>query len=343
MSDGKLSINKIIQNSKIAVNNTWVNYNEQKNTAIRVNEEFLELVNLDLKVVIDSFDESVLSVITDYSYLPKKFVLDTLAYKNKLNNNTPESILSSWINIGLIWLENNYISDFIRPTNLLYSLFDIKNPGYTEINFSQYVHDMSEAKIMLEILTGKKDNIIVKYFSSIVRDKESKFSDKYKIKHSKGLNIITEKEYRTLYASRSIKSYTVYKMEELIQTQIESGIRETQELIEHGCFPIAILEDSSQDLAVNGYQFIYPDITVPIQRKSDGTPQSISIEMELSAKSLTRYKNLMKYYKNNNKYGYLVYYYTSDKILDRINQAIEYVDGLGTCKFIPIPFEIPKI
>lgn len=344
-------------------------------------KNYLEIHNIknNISLKIDYFFESLFYCLVEYKYLPYKFVKkyilknysedlidqnflqdEVLIYGDK--NNKVNKVLSKLINCGLLWVDLRGTLDFFRPTLLMYSLFEglvitknnkktISSIDLDKINYHQFIHDVNIVNIMLEIMNGDTNNDVVSFFSEYINRKDSNFLPGYKISQGKNsCNIISESEYRTLF-SIGTSTYDVYKIEKEIKDQAMNGARKTLELENYEYFPIMVMRDGHNlDKTVStSYYRIFPDITVPIERKSNGLPQSIAIECELSCKSVQDYVKILKQYKNNNKYGNLIYYAGKDKIIENLNKAIDIIEsesdeeGLGTCNFYIVKYNLVEV
>ena len=332
--------------SQVSERNTWESYNHVINQAIELEDDRVIIWKHDKRVILDYQLESLLSVLVDYNYLPKSFVLDFLKDLDYISIKGT-SILCNMIDLGMVWVDRHRTGDFIRPTLFTYKLFGKENPEYRELNYSQIKHDMAISKVMLEVMTENPNNLVTKYFKDIIQTRESNLIGKYKVKYQNGIKIISEKDYDGLYGSLSLDAIVVQEKEQQIFKEIKSGIRETLEFREPGCFPIVKIRKDKMDSqkAIDSYYMIKPDITVPIHRDSYGEPQSISIEVELSMKSEIRYHHILGMYKNNNKYGVLIYYCASQKIIDRLNKVLneKFEGNLGTCAHRFVLWSPPKL
>jgi hypothetical protein len=129
----------------------------------------------------------------------------------------------------------------------------------------------------------------------------------------KGEMTITEREIRS--SNRVLKggnTVTTLDLKHKVEEVVNSA-----EAIER-------LEGNEWMFVVYGKGEHFPDLVIHRERASDGKPQHIAIELELTAKDLPSWRRILKWYK---EYGIMyskVYYFTHNRtIATRLNKVIE--------------------
>ena len=334
----KVKISSIIASSgKKAELNTWHYYRPTK-PAIKKEEQFIILKNSELEIKISAFEEIILSIILDFLFCPTWLVCKWLKKHPQHLITTEKEIIQSWINIGLVWNESSVTGNYLRPTSLLFSLFKNKEkmPKYKDIPFNQLTHTISEQQVMFEIMSGDINNNINKIFSKIYIKRNSPLG---LTGITNGTNIINESKFNNII---SFQRKTIEEINN-IEYEINNGIKNketiTEEFKDFSKFIIIKKKDNTGEIKKD-YDFHVPDLIIPLPR-IQGSPRSIAIEVELSDKKLTRYIETLKIYKNNNRFGYVIWLTSNDKILKNLLKAFKNIAGLGDTKMSIQPFVIP--
>ena len=334
---GKVKISSIIASSgKKAELNTWHYYRPTK-PAIKKEEHFINLKTSELEIQLNQLDEIILSIVLDFLFCPTWLVCRWLKKYSKYRTESEKDTIMSWIDIGLVWHESSVTGNYLRPTKLLFNLFNKNMPKYTDIPFNQLTHTISEQQVMFEILSGDSDNIVNKIFSKMYIKRHSPLGLTGGIK---GTNIINESQFSNVisYQSKSVKE--INSIEYNINKEIENKETITTEFRDFSKF-IIIKKRGNTGVVKKDYSFHVPDLIIPLPRLQ-GSPQSIAIEVELSDKKLTRYIETLKMYKDNNRFGYVVWLSSNEKISGNLLKAFKNLSGLNKTKMLIQPFTIPS-
>lgn len=326
-------LDDILSFNKKAEVNTWERYNKVS-PIITKDEYFVQLKTDNCEVNISNLEESILSIILNFTFCPVWLVKTFLKNRKYQLTESVEDIINSWIDIGLLWLESSVTGSYLRPTYLLYDIFNEIPLKYSEIPFNQLTHTISEQKFMFEILTGDNDNFVNKNFSRIYIPKFSALG----FKNPLGTNIISERQFKpSLFKnSKEIKS-----SENEIIEQIRQGKNITKEFEDFSKFAI-VKKKSDTDNDKKDYEFHIPDLIIPIPRKN-GAPQSIAIEVEITDKKIKRYISTLNMYKNNNRFKYCIWYCANNNIISNLTKAFNEIEGLGNVRMALHPFDVPTV
>lgn len=323
----KMEISKIKISSK-SLENTWYNYNSvdpivTKGDSISVKTE-------DYEVYLSNFEEVVLYIIANFLFSPTWLIKNWIE-KYKISANSSEDLIKLWINTGLVWMEPSVTGIYLRPTNFLFELFKQPIIKYRSIPYNQLSHTICEQQIMLEIMLGDKENNINKAFSNIYMPRYSPLG----LKSASGTNIITESQFNGLLYYKTKSEEEISDIERVLEEQINDNKEITDEFKNFSKFVIV-----KKDTKKNEYVFHVPDLIVPLKRNK-GRAQSIAIEVELSDKKVNRYIQTLEMYKNNNRYGYVVWFSGSDQITSNLTEAFNTINSLGNVKMAIYPFKTP--
>lgn len=184
---------------------------------------------------------------------------------------------------------------------------------------------------MLEVMLGDKNNNINKVFSGLYMPRYSPLG----LENPSGTNIISESKFNGLLFYKNKSESEIADIERSLENQINDKKVITDEFQNFSKFVIV-----KKDTEKNNYLFHVPDLIIPIKRK-DGRAQSIAIEVELSDKKIRRYTKTLEMYKNNNRYGYVVWLSQNDKITSNLTSAFKKINGLGDVKMAIYPFKTP--
>ena len=324
----KFSVDELKIQDKEAVRNTWYRSPKVSPNIIK-NDRFI-IRTTEEEVVIDKFEETVLFIIVTFKFLPL-WIVQRWSYISKKNIEEVEK----WVKVGLVWIETSVTGVYLRPTKFLLDLFR-ENCQYFDIPYNTLTHTISEAQVMFEIMTGSTTSELW----SIIR--KEKLLPCYhpllqEVKEESGTVIIKETEFRTNF--RQFNKNKLIEQEKLIESQIKARVQFTEEFSDFKLFPIVVFNTKA-----NNKGEIYtqnPDLIIPIPR-NNGKPQSIAIEVEISAKMPEKYDIILNSYRNNNKFGKVFYLCSSQRIGRLVREAYKRIETLGTCELYIIPFIPPS-
>ena len=293
---------------------------------------YLELRSNLSTINVTEIEEAIFSILVDYKFMPIWLVEQLLSYNSFIEKNYIEDI-KAWISFGLVWCENTITGEYIRPTYLLFEMFQTKNRTFYPIPFNLLTQMVNEQKLIFDILVGNNDNIINKSFNKIYLEKFPPLGINYK---SNGTNIL----YRNKLTSPAV--YLNKNIKEIIKLYniVEQKYNLSPEFSNFSLFTI-IKKNKDSDKVKEAFKFKMPNLVIPILRK-DGFARSIAIEIELTNKSIKEYANILEIYKNNKIYGYLVFLCNSSNIIKNIRKAYEYIGGYEMPKIYLFENEIPS-
>lgn len=309
-----------------AVKNTYYRY-PRVTPHINLYTDHLEIRTIDDVAQIHKIDEVVLYIIARYRWVPAWLaqqwfeVYDINGYDR----------IEKWIRVGLVWAQTGSTGVFIRPTYFLFSLMEIKETNYTDIPFNLLNHTCAEMQIMFDVMIGNPKSEIW-YFIKNSPCLPTYHPLKIKPVEDSGVPIFTEEEYRG-----SIDVDKVREGQDKLIRSIREGSRFTAEFQDYSLFTLAKEDNSNNKFGIYTQR---PDLVIPAFRQGE-KPQSWAIEMELSAKSGIRYDKIMKSYKNNLIYGYLLYLCGNNYIVEKVKSAYKEAGGLGTCRLFVAPWTAP--
>lgn len=334
-----IDIDSAISKSGInAEKNTWERRSNVMPNIVS-NENFVSLKTDRLEVVITRFEESILEIILSFRFAPVWLVEKWLSERSFLSSKTERDTIVSWVDIGVIWVENSVTGEYLRPTELLFKLLNKPVAKYTDIPFNQLTHTISEQDVAFSIMTGRHSDPINRAFKGTFLPKFSSLGIK-ESENDFGTNIIREGEFRSLAIYQKSSIPEIEETEFIIKQSIAAGNKVTPELEDFKKFVIIKKYDNTGNIKKD-YKFHIPDMIIPMLR-TDGLANSISIEIELSDKRLNRYIETMEKYKDNNRFGSLVWLTHSGAISKNLKQAFKEVGGLGHTKMYIYEFNIPS-
>lgn len=272
-------------------------------------------------------EEVILYIIADFKFAPVWLVQQWFDIYHR--NDYFQSILD-WIEVGLVWTETTSMGVYVRPTKFLLDLFQIENDNYIAVPFGLLNHTVSEEQMIFDLHMGNKKSEMWQ----IIKEKEL-----LPVYHP--LGITCNGEVGTLALRETHFRLNRYDTKELvsrdreIMSEIESGAKFTTEFSDFTAFPI---------VSVYGKKVIVqtPDVIIPLPRK-DGKAQSFAIEIELSPKTKQKYEQIMQNYKDNIKFGTLLYFCGTARIAKMVRDAFDVVGGLGSCELYLLPYTPPAM
>lgn len=335
----KLSIKKILQTGKNAELNTWSRSRTVNPNIEKIDNRIIVKTD-DAETSISSYEEAMLQIVANFHFAPAWLVEDWIERSNVLSLLTAKEVILSWINVGLVWIEGSVTGEYLRPTEFLHKMFGIQSVKYTDIPFNQLTHTVCEQDIMFDVFTANKNNPLYENFDDIFIQKFSPLGLDTEL--VEGTNIIREGEFRNVdvYGRNNIDKLN--DSENKIKEGMKAGIRVTEELKDFKKF-ILVQKHSNTGIVAKDYSFHLPDLIIPIPREEDGSPQSIAIEVELSIKSQNSYNEIMQRFKNNIKFGHIVYFTPNGTIVEALKNAYQQADGLGDTTLTIYEYTIPSM
>ena len=290
-------------------------------------QDHVVVKTLDTECKIYKLEEVTLYIIADFKFAPVWLVQQWFELYGR--DDYFQSVLN-WIAVGIVWTETTSMGVYIRPTKLLLDLFQIENDNYMAIPFGLLNHTVSEEQMIFDLHMGNKKSEMWQ----IIKDAEM-----LPVYHPLGIKV--ENEVGTLALRETHFRLNRYDTKELvtrdlkIREEIETKPKFTSEFSDFTMFPI---------VSVYGKKVIVqtPDVIIPLPRK-DGVAQSYAIEIELSPKSKEKYEQIMRNYKDNIKFGTLLYFCGTARIARMIREAFDVVGGLGTCELFLLPYTPPAM
>ena len=319
-------------------------------------KESLFITSGQIQEQITYFDECILMTLCEFTYIPLWYLYSEL--KNIDSYSNPIEKIKNWKDLNLIFIDQQTIGEFLRPTNYLYQLFQMKKKKYEVIPFNMLSHTMSKIDIYLKTITGldsqitdvleeefkggKLDllkieppdvlNVKKKLNNNVLNLLEGEKLHKKSIHdESKCLKIIDEKDIKISKNNTS----KISEIENKIRTQIKQGIRDTSEFKNSSFFFCAVVDGKD-------YILQFPDLIIPIRRSKNCKPNSIAIEMELTAKSLSNYERNLKKYKNSLKFGSVVWFCGDNRVKKNLTQAFKNIGGTGFTSMYIFDYSPPK-
>lgn len=282
---------------------------------------------LETECKIEKLEEVSLYIIADFKFVPVWLVQQWFdLYKRKDYFQT----ITDWISVGLVWAETTSMGVFIRPTKLLIDLFSVENDNYVVVPFNLLNHTVSEEQMIFDLYMGNEKSEMWK----VIKDREL-----LPVFHPLGIKV--ENESGTLALRETHFRLNRYDTKELvtrdrkIMEEIEQKVKFTTEFSDFTAFPI--VSEYGKRVIVQT-----PDVIVPLPRK-DGQAQSFAIEIELSPKPKEKYAQIMKNYKDNIKFGTLLYFCGTARIARMVRDAFDTVGGLGSCELYLLPYTPPAM
>lgn len=319
-----------IQNNESAMN-SFYRYRKGKPTYIQ-QENYLLVRNDKHFCKIYRIDEIVLYLIQDFRFLPIWLIQQ---WYQDFNIHSIFNLLEDWVNCGLVWIQPDSSSIFVRPTRNLLELFNATKLNYEGIPKMFLNHKFSEAQIVFDVLIGNEKSEIWK----LIKQNEllppfQPLNINY-IDKPNGSLLIRENWYRTVYQDK----VELQEKDLELKKEIISGKKFTKEFSDFRLFQII----TDYQTRHGNLSLQIPDIVVPIPREN-GEARSIAIEIELTSKGVEKYIKILQNYTDNQKFGKLFYLVGDTRVANVITQAYEKVGkSLGSCELYIIPFTTPAM
>ena len=296
------------------------------------------------RVEIKRFEEVILYIISDFKFLP--YWLVQRWYGEIFNNiSIAFSAVSTWLKVGLVWVETTPTGVYLRPTRFLLDIYneDVEKKNYESIPFNSLSHTIAEAQLVFDVMIGnpksefwellKQEDVLLPPYHPILTDLNTGEIN------GQGTIILREAIFRK--GNKYKNDDQLIAQEDLIRDQIRNGMRFTEEFSDFSLFPIVTVNQNNSENKKELYTQ-NPDLVVPVPRK-EGIAQSYAIELELTAKTDDKYDVIMQSYKNNIKFGKVFYLCQNQRIVRMVKEAFNRIGGLGTCKLYAIPYTPPSM
>lgn len=314
------------QNKEASKNSFW--RSPKATPVVRKFADHFEVKTIDHFVKIGKLEETIFYLLSDLRYLAFFHVAQMLQQFKK----DPFTEVSNWIGVGLVWAESTHLGVFIRPTRLLLELYNNYDFRYNYIPFTKMRHTISEAEVLFDVMMGNPNSEIwqiVKHFETLPPFHPLGL----KVEDDAGTTIIREARF-------SLHRYTEVSMlnrETKFENSIKSGNKFTLEFEDFSYFPIVGKNRNGNA------KLQIPDLVIPVPRGENGKANSIAIEIELSMKQTSTYETILKNYKDNNRYGTLIYLVDTPQVIRTLKQAHENIGGTGSCELKIIPYSPPAM
>lgn len=310
--------------------NTWGTYNRTM-PSVSCNGSFITYSTSILSVNIGSFEEIVLHILLCFLFMPVWLLRKFFEYQYPMAGveETVESTLKQWEDLGIVWVEHHVTGDHLRPTYALFQMFGQEPVKYNIIPTAVLTHLVSEQAIMFEVMTG-----INAINNERVHPRISELGIEGNLS---GTNIIAENEFRVPFSQNEYQ--TILEVERGINDAVKNGTPNlTEELKNFRWFPIVQKVNSTGTLK-SDIKFHIPDLIVPVVRDG-GKPLSIAVEVELSNKRVVGYEETLSRYKDNNKFA-AVYWFCNGQVAGNLQRAYDNIGGTGSCRMELVEFSPP--
>ena len=310
--------------------NTYFRAPRQSPHIQKIDASTLEVRTVEYSVRIGKLEETILSIIANFKFAP--FWLVQQWYDDFYKQPVAFTVVSQWIQVGLVWADTSPMGVFLRPTRFLLDMFKVEDTSFVDIPFALLNHTCGEQQIMFELQMGSpKSELwqIIKMEETLPCYHPLDLS----FENESGTIVIREGDFRLGF--KRYKQEDILSREDELIRDIQTGKKFTLEFTDFSRFPIVSIKKDTGEIVTQT-----PDILVPVPRK-EGKPQSYAIEIELSPKTLEKYIGIMNNYKDNIKFGKLFYLCSSQRISKLLKDAFKKVGGLGQCELFLLPFVPP--
>lgn len=320
--------------------NTWGSRYHPTYPSIVSEGAIIRLVDGNLSMELNAFDEIVLSVILKFCFCPVWLIKQFYDSADSgglilFDKDVAESKINDWITFGLVWKEVAITGEYVRPTYQLFKLFAEQPGSYTNIPFNMLTHTIVEEHMMFEVMTGRSPicERERKLGTLLPRVSELGFED-----DPEGTNVIGEEDFRNpnLYTPAGILELS--QAEHDINNAIKNGAQFSPELENFRLFTSVKKVNNTGNIRTD-YKFHVPDLVIPCLRKN-GRPQSIAIEMELSNKR-GGYEETMERYKDSNRFGVVYWMCSQQATVVSLRNAFQAVGGTGSTRCVLMEYTIP--
>lgn len=336
-----------LQNREAALN-TFYRYPRVEPDIIKANPQKgimkPEVRTINGRLTLEKIDEVSLYILCEFKFIPIWLLEQWYDIYYPKEQQQGYKTVQNWIMSGLAWCEPTSLGVYLRPTIFLLNVIydDDEDDDYKKfigLPFNLMNHTCSEMQIMFDIMMGNPQSEFWNVCKGIIAESNNIKLPCYHPLHvgdgdlndKEGTIIISESRFKP---NRFEPSELIYG-HDLIKEELKTKPRFTSEFNDWQLFTLSCGYNERGKLETQR-----PDLAIPIPR-IEGKPQSIAIEMELTAKDIKRYDKIMEHYKNNDIYGYVVYLHGNNNIKDLIRRAMFDVGGLGTCKLLCIPYNPP--
>ena len=340
LSDKSINeLDELTLQNKEAAKNTFYRYPRVEPDIIKASPKqgFMkpEVRTIEGKLTLDKIDEVTLYILCEFKFIPIWLMQQWYAIYDKNGYDTA----LAWIQFGLAWCEPTSLGVYIRPTMFLLNIIYDKDEGnkkFIGLPFNLMNHTCSEEQIMFDIMMGNPES---EFWMAFMNE-----AGQYKLPcyhplfvgggdptDTNGTIILAESLFRT----SSWDPSEIIIGHENIAREMKTGAAVTSEFSDWRLFTLECGYNSKGLLETQR-----PDLAIPILR-DNGKPRSFAIEMELTAKSMDRYRKIMEHYKNNTIYGCVVYFCGNNYIAETVRKAYSEAGGLGTCRLFVIPYSPP--
>lgn len=317
---------------KAAEENTYRRAPKATPSIEKIDDFHIIIHNETKSMTISRLEECILMIIADFTYTPVWLIknwVDSIA----VVDSAAEEMIEGFIETGLCYTENSTTGVYLRPTRFLLDWFE-EDKKYIDICYNLLTHTLSEEQVMFDIIYGnddselyyllKKENEMLPVFSPIHLETRRK----------DGTICIRENKFRI--GMKGLNEEELIDKESKIMEQIKEQKEFTNEFSDLSQFLIVHRVDGKL-----GTQC--PDLAIPIKRNA-GKPKSWAIEIELTPKHYKDYVRILKAYKNNIKYGTLVYMCAPGRIAGMLKKAYEEIGGsLGYTQMKILEFNPPAL
>lgn len=289
-------------------------------------------------VSVNSYDEITLYILAYFEFIPLWLV--EYWYKDEINLeigsglSTGKQHIKDWSDVGIVYLENDPRGLHLRPTKALFNLFDILMPLHKPIPEALYNHTVGEMSVAHDLMNG--DSPILDKIINPPRISHLGFEP-----NNEGTTVVFEREFRYpgLHTKQGIGPFM--KVEEEIKQQMKLHERITRELSEPIYFGI-LNKHGNTGIQKEDYSLHIPDMIVPMLRDNEGNPQSTAIEVELSVKSTEDYQESFRRFRDNTKYGTVIWLTIGSGSAEVLKHAFQKVGGTGSTKIILMDYDLPE-
>lgn len=325
-------ISEILANQDVeSVKNSYYRAPKVNPSVSQPNPKSILISTVEETVTLNKIDEVILYIISSFKFSPI-WMLEQWFEQYSLK---AEPVIISWVNIGLVWLEESAMGPIVRPTLFLLNLFKEEATKYSAVPFNLMNHTCSEQSITFDIFMGNSNSELW----NILKDETSLLPAYHplgiKPDNDTGTVAIREGEFKIAKLQVESELTKIITNEEEIYREMQARVKYSKEFADFSKFPIIKIDKDTGKVTMQT-----PDIIVPVGRK-EGKPQSCAIEIELSSKHKRKYDQILFNYKNNIKFGKLFYLVGDRRIGALIKESYKRIGGLGMCELYLVPYSPP--